>query len=676
MKQLSTFFGQIIRKIDLDFINLGNRQAINETNIDLSNGLGGVVAGLDVYPSSDNLSLFISAGEFYSGGLFNPANGSGGGEKGVVYSPQTFTALTPTLISGGNQTYLLIYVKTTVQNTDPSPNSPNVVYSAKNIQTGQNQPVRQYTAGVIVISNPITKSEVGNFDGVPLALVQTDSNGSIVSVDTTVKRNYLLGGALDIVKSKIIDSAVPNALITTRMIGDGQVTASKFATNSITSPYLAPWDGSSGNYAFSGTVPGSGVGTDHLKDGAVTDSKLNYSGSVANFSPRNRLTNSSFESYSSNGGVSIINNWNIMSGTSGIWSSTVVPSTDFSEYGYWSAKLVGGAASVIPGSVPTAINVGISQTVDFNDNLNGKPITAFVYVKATPALNFAVSGTTGVAAQLDFIANSTNSIVQTVVFNSFSGTDTGWHKLTSSSPIVPNVDCRLVTLSVYGAFNTTVYVDGAFLGQTDLVPAWDGAIQDQLNLGELDASSIATGQFGSARLSPASVLTTQVANADGSVNTNSGPGIMGSQIQQATITGGNIAAGTITASNLAAGVLAVPQGAIIMWDDSVSIGCPTGWTDITMTKMGGGKFPLGYNSNAGSNISVAQMRQKTSVSVTGEASGDGLGVNTLTQALQLPTRGGQDGSGENSIVLTSNPALSVSPEEVVPYYVLRFCQKN
>ena len=70
------------------------------------------------------------------------------------------------------------------------------------------------------------------------------------------------------------------------------------------------------------------------------------------------------------------------------------------------------------------------------------------------------------------------------------------------------------------------------------------------------------------------------------------------------------------------------------------------------------------------------MRQKTSVSVTGEASGDGLGVNTLTQALQLPTRGGQDGSGENSIVLTSNPALSVSPEEVVPYYVLRFCQKN
>ena len=78
MKQNSTFFGQIIRQIDLNFLNLGNRQAINETHIDLSNQLGGVISGLEVSPSADGMSVLINGGSFYSGGLFNPTNGLGG----------------------------------------------------------------------------------------------------------------------------------------------------------------------------------------------------------------------------------------------------------------------------------------------------------------------------------------------------------------------------------------------------------------------------------------------------------------------------------------------------------------------------------------------------------------------------------------------------------------------
>jgi hypothetical protein len=679
MKQLSTFFGQILRKIDIDFLNLGNRQAINETQIDLSNRLGGIVSGLEVSPSQDGLSLVVNAGTFYNGGLFNAQNGLGGGEKGTIYLSQTITSLTPTNLIGGSQSYLLIYVKTIIQNTDPNPNSPNVVYSAKNIQTGENQPVRQYTAGVVVVSNPIVLSEIVNFAGVPLALVQTDTNGKIIpggvmySINgIAIRRSYTLGGAIDIVTNKIIDSAVPDLFLTDRMFADNQISATKFADSVITSPKLALYDGSSSNYVASGAsvVAGSGVATVHLKDQAVTYVKMNYSGSVSGFSTRNRLVNSSFEFQSS-----LPVGWTISSGTSFVPDTNVTITTNESKYGFQSAKLIGGFSTV-------AQNVGIEQIVDFNDNLNGKPISAFVYVKPLSGFNLSISGTTGISAKLDFLQTATGSSIQSVVFDAYSGTSTEWQKLeTQKAVIAPG--SRMVKLTISGAFDNTVFVDGAYLGMTNLIPEWDASTQEQI-ANNIDAGSITSGQLPGERIAPGAIKTTHIRNANGSVNPDTLSGIVNEQIRDKTITGAKIADGTITTTQVNFSVAAVPAGSIIMWDDKLSngaaqVGCPTGYTDITSRFAG--RFPLGVNAaGAGSNITLPG--KQTLVQATGHVPGnDGLNVNIGggnhghgASSSTSQSRGGTSDSSQSGHQHTGD--ASHSHEEVIPYYTVRFCQKD
>ena len=667
MKQADLFFGQIVRKTDLDFLNLGNRQAINETNIDLSNQLGGIINGLEVYGSADGYSIFINAGSFYTGGLFNPSNGLGGGEKGTVYTPQNITSLTPTPVIGGNQSYLLVYAKTVIQNTDPNPNAPNVVYSAKNIQTGQNQPVREYNNGVVIVSNPINRSEVGNFSGIPLALVQTDSNGKIVSIDSSVKRNYTLGGAIDVVSNQIIDSAVPDLFLTDRMFANNQISAPKFADGVITSPKLAIWDGSSSNFSTSGTslVPGSGVGTDHLKGDAVTESKINYSGSTSGFAVRNRLPNSSFELSSAN-----LEDWTIQSGTNYSQSVSINLNQLYTNHGFQSAKLTGGFDT-------TAKTVGIEQTVDFNDNIKGKPITAFASVRPLNGFNLAVSGTTGIYGQLDFVSQG-NAVVKTVVFGAYSGAATDWQKLQTSEPVISDVDARLVKISIFGAFDNTVYVDSVFLGETSFIPSYDVTPQEQIT-SDLNASAITSGQLPGERIAPGAILTTHVRNADSSVNTTSGGGIATEQLKDAAVTGLKIADGTITSQKLASGVLAVPAGVIVMWDDKFSNGanapngCPTGWTDITSRLAG--RFPLGYNTGAGTNIPAPG--KQTIVKATGQLAGnDGLGVRTKKEGYHSHTGGTGGGLQPGYGGDVGPPDRQFDFEEIIPYYTVRFCQKD
>jgi len=682
MKQLNTFFGQIIRKIDLDFLNLGNRQAINETQIDLSNQQGGIISGLEVSPSQDGFSLVVNAGSFYNGGLFNSQNGLGGGEKGIIYTPQTITTLTPTSVVTGNQTYLLIYVKTVSQNIDPNPNSPNVVYSAKNIQTGENQPVRQYTAGVIVVSNPILKSEVSNFAGIPLGLIQTDSNGKIVyqtneagdsvlvNTDSIYRRNYTLGGAIDIVTNTVLDGAIPDSLISTRMIGDGQVSASKFADSVTTSPKLALYDGSSSNYVASGAtvVAGSGVATVHLKDEAVTYDKINYSGSTSGFSARNRLINSSFEFQSA-----LPVGWTISTGTDFVADTNVSVVTTEARYGFKSAKLVGGFDT-------TAQNVGIEQIVDFSDNLKGKPLSAFVYIKPLSGFNLAISGTTGISAKLDLLQTPTGSSVQTIVFDGYSGTSTEWQKLQTKEAFIPTSDARLAKLTISGAFDNTVYVDGAYLGMTNLIPGYDVSTQEQIS-GNIDASSITSGELIGDRIASGAIETRHIRNADDSVNPNSGAGIVNEQIQPGTITGDRIADHTIGTQQINFSVAAVPAGAIIMWDDKFSNGaaaggCPSGWTDISNRSYG--RFPL-VIGNSGDITTPG--RATISAKATGRAApNDALGVNNVGAGYhghgQNKGFNAHADGGGSDLTLSIQGDGTHSHEEVIPYYTVRLCQKD
>jgi hypothetical protein len=423
-------------------------------------------------------------------------------------------------------------------------------------------------------------------------------------------------------------------------------------------------------------VPGSGVGTDHLKTEAVTYSKINYSGSLVDFSGRNRLVNSSFEFH-----PSFITGWTVTSGTNFANTVSIVSNPNNAKYGFRAVQLQAGVSGGVMQSA------GIEQSVDFQDNLKGKPISAFAYVKPATSFNLAASGTTGIKGKLDFYSDaSATAIVKSVEFAAYSGTTTDWYKLQTAAPVVPDFDARSVKITIYGAFSDRVFVDGVYLGETSIIPAWDTAVQEQITANGLDASAIGSGQFGDDRIAPGAILTTNIRNADGSVNTNGAVGIQNSQIQPETITGGpggNIGGATITSFNLAPGLFfGVPKGAIIMWDDTVSIGCPTGWTDITVTKMGGGKFPLGYNSGAGT--SIPNPGTASSAKAVGNPSQDGrIGVSAEMEASHrhgVPIGGADVGGAGTSRAYpgyyTSDPGTAHTHGEIVPYYTVRFCQKD
>jgi len=298
MRLLNTFFGQVLRKGDVDFISNGARNAVVNLNVDLTNGQGGVINGLDVYSSIDNLSVLITPGTFYSYGNFSSQNNQGGGERAQIYTTQTFTGLPSTSPIANQPSYLVVYVKIASQNSNPDPTQLQTTATSINIQTGQNVPTQNYPVGTIAVSNPLLLNQIGTLNGIPLAILQVDyvgtsqisSNGTIQSIDTSIKSDYIVGGAVDVAKKSILDAAIPSGFITNRMIGSGQVAGYNFAAGTIDSAAIATWDNSD-NVTFSG----NGIATGHLKNGAVTLSKINYISGLNDFSDRNFIINSSFE---------------------------------------------------------------------------------------------------------------------------------------------------------------------------------------------------------------------------------------------------------------------------------------------------------------------------------------------------------------------------------------------
>lgn len=597
MKKLLTFFGQILRKGDVDFISDGNRDAVVQTNVDLSSKQGGVIEGLNVFKSIDNLSVLITPGVFYSTGDFSNSNNLGGGERAKIFTTQSFTGLPQTPPVANQPSYLLVYVKIASSSANPDPTQIQTPVTSKNIQTGENVLTRQYPVGTIVISNPILRSEVNKFNGVPLSLLQVDyigtnqvsSNATIQAIDASIKRNYLVGGSIDIANKKIVASAIPDGLIEDRMIAVNTIAGDKFKEASINSQAIAPYDGGE-NIATSG----DGIATDHLKAGAVTSAKLNYNDSMSDFNARNYLLNSSFEENSAG-----IVSWTF-TGETGT-SASVESNASTTLFGLRSAKMVGGT------SVGVAKSLKISQKVDFGGPINGEPVTAYFYARPQNDFNLADAGTTGITGYLEFFNNPTDvTPISGVQFAVYSGTtvsdNNGYIKLETTEPIVVSQDMtsiRAIGFNISGNFGNTVNVDGAFLGLTAQSPKYNVALGEQVAVG-LNATNITQGQLDGARLADGAVITSKVRNADGSVTLDSGFGIVGSQIRSGTITGGNIGANTITNANLAAGVSAIPAGAILMFltrdsstlSDPVAQGCPTGFRNLTSFY---GRFPMGAN---------------------------------------------------------------------------------
>ncbi|WP_230685797.1 hypothetical protein, partial [Streptococcus pneumoniae] len=89
--------------------------------------------------------------------------------------------------------------------------------------------------------NKIRRGEVANIDGVPLALLQVGYSGktlitpnaTVTSIDTTIRQDYTIGNAVNVLNSSIVPDSILDKTLINRMIETGTITGSKLADNTI-----------------------------------------------------------------------------------------------------------------------------------------------------------------------------------------------------------------------------------------------------------------------------------------------------------------------------------------------------------------------------------------------------------------------------------------------------------
>jgi len=587
MKQFRSFFGEIVGRNDLDFVNDGNREAIVQTHNDFTDNLGGITRGMEVSISVDKKSLIVNPGSFYSAGSYSYQNNAGGGERGVLLQQTFFTGLPETPSIGTTPQYLLVYAKITKSNTDPNPLVSQQAVTSRNLQTGDNVPTREYPRAAIVVTNPGFKNSLLQVDGVPLALIQVDYSGtlkvssdaSIVIVDESVRRNYVLGTSVDLVSGQLLDSAFPDDIVTGRMFQDGSITSEKFSDNAVGSQKLSVWDETT---AFNDTS-GSGVANQHLKDDVVTLSKINYVSGVNNLGVRNHLVNSSFEVAS--GTTAFPANWDITA-----YASSAVSLVNFGsdslapKYGNQSIFVQGGT----DGS-NNALSVQVSQIVNMNDQLKNKPISAFFWARQTKTTDFTKTGTTGLHGTIEFLdGNTTPGVLSTESFGTISGVTTSEYlQFSTTTPAIftGSQSCTKIRLTLGGNFDGNYYVDGVMLTESELIPSFDVNPSEYIMGGTIDFSQI-TGRVNSSQIA---------SNAIDNSKIQAGA-VTGIKIASQTITATNIQNGTITTAQLDPSIIfGVPSGFLI-FTDNASAACPPTWTDVT--SQWAGRLPIGYNPSS------------------------------------------------------------------------------
>ena len=662
MKSLKTFFGQVLRKNDVDFESQSVRDISVQTHIDFSDAKGGVIEGLDVYKSIDGLSVYITPGVFYTKGSFNPRNSQGGGERGQLYVQQQLGSLPSTAPFGLTPSYLVVYAKTTSVNFNPNPTTSQAIVKSRNLQTGESVPVREFTAGVVTVSNPITLDQINGIDGIVLALLQVDyvginkqsSNGTVQTIDSSFKQGYILGGSVDILNNRLIDSGVPNEFITSRMIATGSIVTGKFADAAITSPKIAQWDGSS-----TSATEGSGVATEHLKDQAITGPKMNVTGSLSGFSTINYIGNGSFER-----DPNTLTDWSIYNPSS---LGSVAVSSGNSFFGSNSALIRG---YLDPGPPAEAQPIGITQIINLTGNqVNNRDICSFFYLKTDAAFPLSVSGTNGIHGTVEFLSEGA-TVGSPQTFASYSGDAVDWMKMQTESPLrysgTEAVDG--LKLSITGSFvNVNAYVDGVFLGITNIIPAWtpspsDFAIGETLNIANINASNL-TATNASITSSSTNVLTAQEINPQ-----TSGVSTIGSLSSPFK---------TIYTDELIVGGDALNFGQNMrVFDVPANFVVPFGVASITAELIGGGGSGAGGVSDTGGGGAGEYVKAQISVTpgatvlidvalgVSGGASNGTVGNNTvITQggSLLVQAAGGGAGlftdagiGGGNTVITSTN----------------------
>lgn len=687
MNEFTSFYGEIVGTNDLDFLNDGIRAGIVQTHNTITNNSGGIVNGLSVSISLDKSTLIVSPGIFYTSGPYSQNNNAGGGERGQLYVQQTFTNLPATPPIGTTPQYLLVYAKITTTNTDPNPLNSNVTVTSINLQTGESVPTREYANAVIVVTNPGFKSALAAVQGVPLVWIQVDyigtaqvsSNGSIQFYDPSVAKNYTIGNTLDVNKGLIVDDGiglhgVPNNFLTNRMYAPDSITGDKFTDNSIGTSKIAVWDGIT---AYNDTIEGSGITNQQLKGQAVTTDKLNYSQSMNGFGNRNLLLNSSFEIFSGTS-ISIPASWNL---TNALGTNTTI--TTYANDN--KAPKFGNNAIYMFGNIDgnlNPLNLTMSQTIS-STSFNGLPISAFFWAQEVTPTNFSYSGntggtpTTGLIGQIDFLTSTPSSPpLQTVYFGPVPSGTNGYQQYATSGTVIYSgaTQCTQLRLTIGGKFNGSYYVDGAWLGVSNLIPEFDVSPSEYVSLGlnfNQIIGTVGPGQFATNSI-PTGVLQSNSVNTsnilDGSITSQ--------KIAQNTITGGptgNIQEGTITATELSPSLIfGVPSGFII-FTDNASKTCPPGFTDVT--SVWSGRFPLGVNPSS-TQTSVSTIGQNNGTPVIDASAA--TGIENQKHVHSLP--GGTNGTGGSADDVPTNGQTtgsdSVDHSHPLPFRTVRFCQAD
>lgn len=524
MNFLKTFFGQLIRKPDIDFQNQGIRQANVQTHIDYTGGNGGIISGLDVFKTSDGFTLIVTPGVFYTKGVLGDSNSVGGGERCEVYDPVYLTGLPVTAPFNGQPKYVLVYAKIINTNTDPSISPAQPALTSKNIQTGEDVPVREYTSVSIDITNPIFLSEVGNINALPLALVQVDyvgttrvaSDGSIQGLDTGVRSEYTIAGVLNIPKKRINSIGIDDDFLISRMFDNDSVLQRHVPDGVIDSIKLAPWDRTS-----VGTTSGSGVDSGHIKKSAVTYPKINITGSLNNFSETNYVFNSSFDVEKNTAPEADLVGWGVYNSVASIPTYTGVSAgvfrTNLESYNGSYSAVINGADPVVAGGVQS---IALYQDIVFPGyDINGKDLMSFFYMKTDADM---VPGTDEVSASLQFI--SSGNIVGGGTFMSYSGSQIGWTKFETSSPIryqngtAAQADSVRLLVSAQTTNNVNVYLDNFFVGLTNIEPSWSPSVSDFDYIDTLNKANISSKNLNTTNLSGNQVTATAILSAGSGIS--------------------------------------------------------------------------------------------------------------------------------------------------------------
>jgi hypothetical protein len=183
-----------------------------------------------------------------------------------------------------------------------------------------------------------------------------------------------------------------------------------------------------------------------------------------------------------------------------------------------------------------------------------------------------------------------------------------------------------------------------------------------------------------ARIVDGTITTRQIKNADGSTITTVGNGIVGSQIRLGTITANNIMDGTISAGKLAQGVGAVPKDAILMFmsQEGTNDGCPDGFEYVTDFE---GRFPLGRNTDAGSNINRAGIKRGAKIVGTTANGDNDATISSSPHAHGIGEGGGNrdvGGGGTTCSHYSHNHGGATGGATTpiqVPYMTVIFCKK-